>query len=252
MGPRENKPSNCFQAASDNFSEASPDNSHNPINKWPANERPREKLLSRGSQALTDAELLAIFINTGTNQHSALDISRSLLKEADGLAGLMRLDTTQLQAVKGLGPAKAAKLKAISEIASRVALSSLSRGQALTSPQATKTYLQSQLRHETVEVFWALMLDNQHRIISSQAICRGTIDSATVYPREVLKLCLSQNAAAVIFAHNHPSGSLKVSDADHQITAKLKHTLNTVDIRLLDHIIVADSGCTSMAEMGLI
>jgi len=223
-----------------------------PISTWPLSERPREKLLSKGAQALSDAELLAIFINTGIYNYSAIDIAKSLLADHDGLAGLMRLDIAQLQATKGLGAAKAARIKAIAEIASRIALANLSRGPALSSPKATKDYLSQQLRHETIEVFWALLLDNQHRVISSQAVGRGTIDSAAVYPREVLKLCLAHNAAAVIFAHNHPSGSQQASTADRQITTKLKRALETVDIRLLDHIIVGDDGCSSMAEMGLI
>lgn len=222
------------------------------IKEWPETERPREKLIRQGAASLSDAELLAIFINTGTKQQSALDIARQLLNEHNGLAGLMRLDIQQMQATKGLGSAKAAKLKAIAEISSRTALASLSRGQALTSPKATREYLQGQLRHENVEVFWAILLDNQHRIIHSQAIARGTIDSAVIYPREVLKLCLSHSAAAVIFAHNHPSGSLQVSQSDRQITAKLKLALETVDIRLLDHLIIGDSDSASMAELGLI
>lgn len=223
-----------------------------PINHWPKTERPREKLIHRGAQALSDAELLAIFINTGTRTLSALDIAKQLLVKHNGLAGLMRVDLQQLQATKGLGAAKAARIKAIGEIASRTALAKLERGQALTSPQVTKSYLLNQLRHESTEVFWALLLDNQHRVIHSQAVSRGTIDSATVYPREVLKLCLAHSAAAVIFAHNHPSGSLQVSQADRQITAKLKAALNTVDIRLLDHLIIGDNECSSMAELGLI
>ena len=224
----------------------------NPISTWPESERPREKLLSKGAQSLSDAELLAIFINSGTQNYSALDIARGLLATHHGLAGLMRASTAQLQSTKGLGAAKAVRLKAIAEIASRISLSSIKRGQALTSPSATKDYLKKQLMHESVVVFWALLLDNQHRVISSQAVGYGTIDSAAVYPREVLKLCLANNAAAVIFAHNHPSGSLQVSNADKQITAKLKQALETVDIRLLDHFIIGDNGCSSMAEMGLI
>jgi len=223
-----------------------------PINHWPKDERPREKLLRRGPQALSDAELLAIFINTGTQQASALDIAKNLLIKHHGLAGIMRLSAEQLQAINGLGSAKSATLKAIAEIASRTQLNQLQRGQALTNVNATKQYLQSQLQHEVIEIFWVLLLDCQHRLIRSQALSRGTVDSAAIYPRELIKLCLDNHASAIIIAHNHPSGMLEASLADKNLTAQLKIALDAIEIHLLDHIIVSDTGCLSFVEKGFL
>lgn len=222
------------------------------LSHWPEMERPREKLIFSGSKALSDSELIAILVGSGGSGETAIDTARRLLFEAGGLAGIARMDTEDLLQLKGLGPASATRIKAATELGSRMLSASLARGQALTSPGATSRYLRTLLAHESREIFWVIMLDNQHRIIRSEAICRGTIDSATVYPREVVKTCLKYDSSAVIFAHNHPSGSLKPSLADENITKKLLNALKSVEIRVLDHFIVSDQGSCSMAEQGLI
>lgn len=219
---------------------------------WPKMERPREKLISRGEKTLSDSELVAILIGSGLRGETALDAAHRLLNAADGLAGLLRMETEDLIQFKGIGPASAAKIKTAAELGQRMVSTELLRGQSLTSPQATSRYLRTLLAHETCEIFWVIMLDNQHRIIRSEALCQGTIDSATIYPREVVKACLKHNASAVIFAHNHPSGSTQPSLADKTITKKLLNALKGVEIRVLDHFVVSDQGATSMAEMGLI
>jgi len=222
------------------------------ISNWPATERPREKLLSKGPASLSDAELLAIFLRTGTHGKTAVDLGRSLLTHFGSISKLLATDQNSFTCLQGMGNAKYATLQAIRELSQRMLLEDIQRGQALTNPNASKQYLQSVLAHRQQEVFWALLLDNQHRILASQALAYGTLDSANIYPREVVKTCLEKNAAAVIFAHNHPSGSLTPSNADKAITRRLQDALQTVDIRLLDHIIVGDNSCVSMAELGLI
>lgn len=222
------------------------------ISNWPTTERPREKLLGKGAASLSDAELLAIFLRTGTNGKSAVDLGRDLLTHFGSISKLLASDQSSFTCLLGMGNAKYATLQAIRELSQRMLLEDIQRGQALTSPNASKQYLQSVLAHRQQEVFWALLLDNQHHILASQALAYGTLDSANIYPREVVKTCLVKNAAAVIFAHNHPSGSLTPSEADKAITRRLQGALQTVDIRLLDHIIVGDNRCVSMAELGLI
>ena len=221
------------------------------ISKWPESERPREKLLRHGASSLSDGELVALFLGSGTRQQSSVELARSLLARFGGLGGLMRTDANQLMRLHGLGPAKVARLAAIIELAQR-SLLDLQLGESLTSPSACRTYLQTLLAHETREAFCVLMLDNQHRVLCSKILSRGTLDSATIYPREVIRTCLEHSAAAVIFAHNHPSGSLSPSAADREITKRLKNALNCVEIRLLDHFIVSSQGCASMAELGMV
>ncbi|MDG1664092.1 MAG: DNA repair protein RadC [Pseudomonadales bacterium] len=222
------------------------------IAAWPTTERPREKLIARGPQALSDAELLAIFLRTGSPRHSAIEIAGQLLTQFGGLAPLLHASRRDFVSLHGLGDAKYAMLQAIQEISRRSMLEALQRSSALTSPEKTRGYLKNILAHQPREIFWALFLDSQHQVIASEALAYGTIDSASIYPREVLKASLSHNAAALIFAHNHPSGSLTPSKADQDITRRLQEVLAMVDIRVLDHIIIGGNRTVSMAELGLI
>jgi DNA repair protein RadC len=222
------------------------------IKDWPAEERPREKLLQRGSTALTDAELLAIFLRTGTPGKSAVDLARELLADFGSLQALLDADLSRFCQANGLGSAKYAQLQAVLEMARRHFKEILRRGNALTSPDITRAYLSAHLRGYSYEVFACLFLDNQHRVIQLDELFRGTIDSASVYPREVARQALRHNAAAVIFAHNHPSGISEPSQADRQITEKLKQALALFDIRVLDHFIIGDGQPYSFAEHGLL
>ncbi|MBE0437759.1 MAG: DNA repair protein RadC [Methylomicrobium sp.] len=222
------------------------------IKDWPADERPREKLLQKGSNALTDAELLAIFLRTGTPGKSAVDLARELLNDFGSLKALLDADLQRFCQSVGLGPAKYAQMQAVLEMARRHFCEILQRGDALTSPDITRAYLSAQLRGYSYEVFACLFLDNQHRVLKLEELFRGTIDSASVYPREVAKAALQHNAAAVIFAHNHPSGISEPSQADRHITDKLKQALALFDIRVLDHFIIGDGLPYSFAENGLL
>lgn len=222
------------------------------ITDWAEDERPREKLLQRGANALSDAELLAIFLRTGTQGKTAVDLARDLLDEFGSLQALFGADKQRFCRCHGLGNAKYAQLQAVLEMARRHFVEIINRGNALTSPDATRAYLSAQLRGYSYEVFACLFLDNQHRIIELEELFRGTIDSASVYPREVAKKALFHNAAAVIFAHNHPSGVNEPSQADKHITNKLKQALSLFDIRVLDHFIIGDDRPYSFAEHGLI
>jgi len=222
------------------------------IKDWPADERPREKLLAKGPEVLTDAELLAIFLRIGIAGKTAVDLARELLDEFGSLQALLNADQTQFCQGKGLGSAKYAQLQAVLEMARRHFEEILQRGDALTSPEATRAYLSAQLRGYSYEVFACLFLDNQHRVIQLEELFRGTIDGASVYPREVAKRALFHNAAAVIFAHNHPSGINEPSQADKNITDKLKQALILFDIRVLDHFIIGDGQPYSFAEHGIL
>lgn len=222
------------------------------IKDWLAEDRPREKLLQRGPAALTDAELLAIFLRTGTHGKSAVDLARDLLADFGSLKALLDADEQRFCQANGLGQAKYAQLQAVLEMAKRHFKEVLQRGSALTSPDMTRAYLSAQLRGYSYEVFACLFLDNQHRVIQLDELFRGTIDGASVYPREVVKQALFHNAAAVIFAHNHPSGIAEPSQADQHITEKLKQALALFDIRVLDHFIIGDGMPYSFAEHGLI
>lgn len=223
-----------------------------PINTWPADERPREKLLARGAGALTEAELLAIFLRTGVRGASALDLARQLLSQFQGLRGLLGASQQAFCSHKGLGLAKFAQLQAVVEICRRYLQEELDRGEPLGSPEQTARYLKSQLYSYPYEVFSCLFLDNRHRVIAYEELFRGTIDGTSVHPREVLRRALHHNAAAIILAHNHPSGSREPSSADTQLTLRLKEALALVDVRVLDHFIVGDGQPRSFAEMGLI
>lgn len=223
-----------------------------PITDWPMAERPREKLLAQGAGALSDAELLAIFLRIGCAGKSAVDLARELLVQFGGLRPL--LECTQIEFCRGLGlgSAKYAQLQAVLEMARRHLSASLQAGDILSSPQLVRRYLSAQLRHQSREVFAMLMLDNQHRLLAYEELFYGTIDGASIYPREVVKLALAKNAAAVILAHNHPSGIAEPSQADRRITARLQSALELVEIRILDHMVVGDSEVVSFAERGLL
>jgi DNA repair protein RadC len=223
-----------------------------PITDWPDDERPREKLLQKGPHALSDAELLAIFLRTGIKGKTAVDLARELLTQFGSLRALLESDYENFSRGPGLGSAKYASLQAVLEMARRHLKESLRRESALTSPDLTRRYLISHLRGHAHEVFACLFLDNQHRIIQFEELFRGTIDGASVYPREVVKKALAFNAAAVIFAHNHPSGIAEPSEADKHITRRLKQALSLLDIRVLDHFIIGDGEPFSFAEHGLI
>lgn len=222
------------------------------IKDWAVDDRPREKLLSRGPSALTDAELLAIFLRTGTQGKSAVDLARELLSNFGSLKALLNADKHRFCQANGLGEAKYAQLQAVMEMARRHFKEALQRGDALSSPDITRAYLSAQLGSYPYEVFACLFLDNQHRVIQLIELFRGTLDAANIYPREVAKQALQHNAAAVIFAHNHPSGHSEPSLADKQITKRLKDALALLDIRALDHIIIGDGEPYSFAEHGLI
>jgi DNA repair protein RadC len=220
------------------------------IKDWPADDRPREKLLRTGPQALSDAELLAIFLRTGVTGLSAVDLARQLLNQFGSLRALLEADKTEFCRGHGLGEAKFVQLQAVLEMGRRHLESTLSRGDAFTDSQSTQQYLKQRLRPYPYEVFACLFLDNQHRLIHFGELFRGTIDGASVYPREVVKQALEHNAAAVILAHNHPSGIAEPSQADIQITKRIQSALQLVDIRVLDHVIVGDAETTSLAQQG--
>jgi DNA repair protein RadC len=222
------------------------------IRDWPRDERPREKLLEKGAAALSDAELLAILLRTGTRGSSALDLARDVLKSFRGLRKFIAADRSRFCAVPGLGVARFAELQAAVEISRRQLTESLKAGPSLASPRATCDFLSAKLRDLEHEVFCCLYLDKRHRLIEYEELFRGTIDGASVHPREIVKLALQRNSAAVIVAHNHPSGIAEPSQADELITQRVKEALGLVDIRLLDHIIVGDGVSVSLAERGLV
>ncbi|MBY8966337.1 DNA repair protein RadC [Algiphilus sp. NNCM1] len=220
------------------------------IRDWPETERPREKLLANGAAALSDAELLAVFLRTGVAGLSAVDLARELLSAFGGLRSLLSADVERFCAAKGLGRAKYAQLQAVLELSRRHLAEELRREGVLRDPGSTRRFLQARLRDETRELFGMLLLDNQHQVLAFEVLAIGTINAAAVYPREVVKAALRRNAAAVIFAHNHPSGVAEPSAADRELTERLITALRTVDIRVLDHVIVGED-CVSFAERGM-
>ncbi len=221
-----------------------------PITDWPADERPREKLMTRGAAALSDAELLAIFLRTGIKGRTALDLARDLLDRFGNLRALLRASREEFCEAKGLGDAKYVQLQAALEMARRHMAEDLKERSALKDPAAVRRYLTAELRERGEEVFGALFLDNQHRTLAFEELARGTLDGASVYPREVVKAALKHGAAAVIFAHNHPSGVAEPSAADRVLTERLKSALALVDIRVLDHFVVGEGEPVSFAERG--
>jgi len=220
------------------------------ITDWPAEERPRERLLASGAAALSDAELLAIFLRTGIAGRSAVDLARDLLARFGGLRPLLKAPREEFCVARGLGDAKYAQLQAVLEIARRHLAEGLSDRTALKDPRAAQDFLMSQLRDLDHEVFAALFLDTQHRVLAFEILARGTLNAASVYPREVVKSALKQQAAAIIFAHNHPSGISEPSEADRQLTRRLRDALMLVDVRVLDHFVIGEGDPVSFAERG--
>lgn len=217
------------------------------IKDWPADERPREKLLQHGAAILSDAELLAIFLRTGVKGQSAVQLARQLLDQFGSLRALLDANRQHFCQQFGLGPAKFVQLQAVMEMSRRHMASTLSQHDAFTNSQQTELFLKQRLRAYPYEVFACLWLDTKHRMISFEELFRGTLNSASIYPREVVKQGLHHNASAVIFAHNHPSGNPEPSQADITITHQLSKALKLVDIRVLDHIIIGDASNTSLA-----
>lgn len=222
------------------------------IVNWPASERPREKLCLRGAAALSDAELLALIIGSGTGNLSALDLGQLLLRHFGGLRGLFDASTAELQEVRGIGLARSSQLHATLELSRRYLMCNRPAAEALTSSAASKRLFKSELRHQPNEVFAVLYLNNQHEMIRFEHLFNGTINSAHVHLREVIRRSLKYNAAALIVGHNHPSGIAEPSQSDIAITRDLQKALQLVDVRLLDHLVVGDSVVSSFSELGLL
>ena len=220
------------------------------ISDWPAEERPREKLLGQGPAALTTAELLALFIGHGRPGVTAVDLARHALAHFGGLRSLIDAPVEAISARQGWGPARTARLIAAVELSRRYLGENLNRQGKLCSPQATREFLRARLRGYDHEVFAVVFLDNQHRVITIEELFRGTLDSCSVHPREVVKRSLAHRAGAVIFAHNHPSGVAEPSLADRQITRRLQDALALIEVRTLDHLVIGDGDPVSFAERG--
>jgi DNA repair protein RadC len=222
------------------------------IQKWPEQERPREKLLAHGAEHLSTAELLAILLSTGTRGKTALDLARELIVKHRTLRKLLHLNHQDFIQQPGMGTAKYCQLQAASELGRRYLKESMEQRQVISKAKDVKNFLIARLRDLEQEVFACLYLDNQHRILHFEKLFHGSIRSTPIYPREVVKRALFHNAAALIVAHNHPSGAAEPSAADHAITARLQKALDLIDVKLLDHIIVADNQTVSFAEQGLL
>ncbi|HPE61738.1 MAG TPA: DNA repair protein RadC [Thiolinea sp.] len=222
-----------------------------PIKHWPADERPREKLLARGAEALSDAELLAIFLRTGIKGKTAVDMARELLQTFGGLRALFEASEEHFCRANGLGQAKYVQLQGVLEMSRRYLHERMTRGDVLSDPDTVRCFLTSRLRDGCAEVFACVFLDNRHRVIRYEELFHGTINAASVHPREVVRQALHHNAAAVIFAHNHPSGVAEPSEADERITRRLTDALALIDVRVLDHFIIGDQ-VVSFAERGLL
>lgn len=222
------------------------------ITDWPADERPREKLMQKGASALSDAELLAIFLRVGVTGKSAVDLARDLLNHFGNLNAIFAASAAQISALHGMGASKYCQLQAIFEMSRRALSEALKQGDVLKSPQQVREYLCLQLGQASREIFMVLFLDAQNRVQAQEALFEGTLTQTSVYPREVVKRALHHNAASVIFAHNHPLGIAQPSRADETLTQALKSALALVDVRVLDHFIVAGNTTMSFAERGLL
>lgn len=222
------------------------------IRDWPEGDRPREKLLTVGPTALSEAELLAILLGAGVRGRSALDVARDLLSEFGSLRAVLTADRARACKTRGFGTARYVALQAALELTRRHYQELMTVGSPLQNPRATREFVQLRLRDLTYEVFCCLWLDSRYRVLGFEELFRGTIDGAIVHPREVVKRALSRNAAALILVHNHPSGNPEPSTEDRQITARLKDALALVDIKVLDHLVVGDGACESFAERGLL
>lgn len=225
---------------------------HRSIKDWPADERPREKLLKHGAGTLSDAELLAIFLRTGLPGKSAIDLARELILHFGSLPQLLAASEQQFCRFHGMGPAKFVQLQASLEMSKRFFHDQVREQNVMSNPGACQRFLQSALANKPYEVFACLFLDTQNHVLALEELFRGTLDGASVYPREVVRRVLELNAASVILSHNHPSGDLSPSDSDRHLTQKLKQALALIDVRILDHIIVSRSGTLSFAERGLL
>ncbi len=219
---------------------------------WPETERPRERLLRQGPQALSEAELLAVFLRIGLPGQSVLELARRAIDRFGSLNGLLNATPDEIQAMPGFGPAKCAQLLAVIELARRALKEEVRRERLLDSPPKVREYLRLRIGQLGHEVFAALFLDAQNRLIDDEELFRGTLTQTSVYPREVVKRALQHNAAAVILAHNHPSGVAEPSRADELLTRALRDALALVDVRVLDHVIVAGASSVSFAERGLL
>jgi len=222
------------------------------IAEWPVAERPRERLCARGVGALSDAELVALVLGTGSGPRNAVELARDLITQFGTLAAVLSAPCAALARIRGVGVAKAAKLSTVLELARRVLIEEAAQADVLTSPQAVRDYLRLALAARPYEVFVGLYLDSQNRVVGIEELFRGTLAQTSVYPREVVKAALARNAAAMIFAHNHPSGVAEPSRADELLTQALRQALALVDIRTLDHFVVAGSRLVSFAERGLL
>lgn len=223
------------------------------IRDWPEDERPRERLLAQGAAALSDAELLAIFLRVGISGKSAVDLARELISHFGSLTRLFFATQAEFSSIPGMGPAKYAQLQAVLEMARRALAEEIRQGGVLATPGAVRDYLRLHLAGLPHEVFFALWLDAQNRLIAAETLFQGTLTQTSVYPREIVKKALGHNAAAVVFAHNHPSGLAEPSSADELLTRELKLALALIDVRVLDHFIVAGSAPpVSFAERGLL
>ena len=222
------------------------------ITDWPAAERPREKLIELGAEVLSDAELLAIFLRVGVTGKSAVDLARDLLTKFGSLNGIFAANENKLSQVHGIGSSKYVQLQAIFEMSRRALSEQLQQQDVLNSPQAVRDFIVLKLGNRNKEVFLVLFLDTQNRLVASEEMFSGSLTETSVYPREVVKRALHFNAAAVIFAHNHPTGIAQQSQADELLTKQLKQALNLVDVRVLDHFIVAGNNTLSFSEKGLI
>jgi DNA repair protein RadC len=222
------------------------------ITDWPEDERPRDRLLKHGAAALSDAELLAIFLRVGVRGHSAVDLARILLRHFGSLTRLFAAGETEFAAIPGMGSAKYAQLQAVLEMARRALGEELQARDLLSTPAAVRDWLRLHLAALPHEVFVALWLDAQNRLLAHEELFRGTLTQTSVYPREVVKRALARNAAAVILAHNHPSGVAEPSRADLALTERLRSVLALVDIRLLDHLVVVSDRAVSLAERGFL
>ncbi len=220
------------------------------INDWPENQRPRERLIMHGPQILSDAELLAVFLRVGVCGKSAVDLGRDMIGHFGSLNGLFSASLAEFSSLNGLGPAKYAQLQAVMELARRSLTEDLRMGEVLSSPQSVKQYLQLLLAQKTYESFAVLFLDVKNRLITTEELFRGTLTHTSVYPREVVKAALTHNAASVILSHNHPSGTPEPSTADRSLTSALKQALGLVDVRVLDHFVIAGQHVYSFAEHG--
>ena len=222
------------------------------IKDWPEQQRPRERLIRQGAAALSDAELLAVLLRVGVAGKSAVELGRELLQRFGSISGLFGANVEQFSALHGLGPAKFAQFQAVMELAQRAICEQLVLGESLSSPQAVKQYLRMQLGRLPHECFYVLFLDVKNRLIASEEMFRGTLTHTSVYPREVVKAALACNAAALLLAHNHPSGTPEPSEADLLLTRALVQACGLVDVRVLDHFVVAGAKVHSFAEHGQI